>query len=338
MKLAYIILAYKDVKQVSRLIHRLRTEGSSFVVHVCKNTHDSYIEELKTLQNGHSDVYFCNREQGIHFYFGLVKGTLNALAFLYENNIDYDYVSLISGQDYPLKTNEEIKQFFIENKGKEFLSCWPLFPDKKSPYFDKHPWGASRQLYRIDRFNIKFCGKVNPIPEIETRRLIDHNLWSTVKIFLHHAAEYRKKGSFKRELLLLFYSRILPNKRALPNFELYGGSTWWTITRQFSEHILATNKKDKKFNNFYRYTLIPDEMYFQTYAMNSSFKDAVADNNLRKIIWNPEDLTHPVIFKQNDFGELINSPAIFARKFEIKESSEILDSLDRYLDSTKQVA
>jgi hypothetical protein len=338
MKLAYIILAYKDVEQVSRLINRLRAEGSSFVVHVCKNTDNAYIEQLKKLQEQHNDVYFCKREEGIHFYFGLVKGTLNALQLLSEKKIDYDYVSLISGQDYPLKTNKEIIGFLSKNRGKEFLSYWPLTLSDSEEDSQNHPWGESRQMYRVDRYHIKFSGKVNSIPEIETDRLIDHNLYNTLKIFLYQAPSYYKKGVLKRELLLLFYSRILPKKRALPkSFILYGGSTWWTITKQLTEHILQTNKNNGEFNTFFKYTLIPDEMYFQTHAMNSPFRENIVNNNLREIIWNPEDKTHPILFTGKDFNFLTKSPALFARKFDAKLSAEIVNQLDTHLESTKQI-
>lgn len=338
MKLAYIILAYKDVEQVSHLINRLRTEGSSFVVHVCKNTSNYYISQLKKLQEGYNDVFFCKREEGVHFYFGLVKGTLNALQTLSDLKIDYNYVSLISGQDYPLRTNEEIKYFLEKNKGKEFLTCWPLFPDNVSTNTEEHPWGKDRQIYRVDRFHIKFTGKVNSIPEIESRRLIEHNFFNTVKIFFRQAPAYFKKNELKREFLLLFYSRLLPKKRELPkNFELYGGSTWWTITKNLAEHILLTNKKNRGFNNFFRYALIPDEMYFQTHAMNSPFREHVVNNNLREIIWNPEDKTHPILFTGKDFDFLTKSSALFARKFDVKLSAEIVNQLDTHLESTKQI-
>ena len=73
MKLAYIILAYKDVEQVSKLIDSLRTDGSTFIVHVCSNTSNNYIRQLSTLQFKYNDVHFCKRENGMHFYWGLVQ-------------------------------------------------------------------------------------------------------------------------------------------------------------------------------------------------------------------------------------------------------------------------
>ncbi len=35
---------------------------------------------------------------------------------------NYDYYHLMSGVDLPIKTNKEIHEFFIKNKGKEFIS------------------------------------------------------------------------------------------------------------------------------------------------------------------------------------------------------------------------
>lgn len=332
MKLAYIILAYKDVELVSRLIDQLRTDGSTFIVHVCKNAGNRYTNELKKLQKGQTDVYFCKRERGTHFYFGLVKGTLNGLKFLNDNKIDYDYVNLISGQDYPIKTKKEILDFFKQNNGKQFMTNWPIFPSLDSPYFLNHPWGSSRQIYRIDRYHIKFNGKVHSIPEIESGRLTDHNLLNTLKIFLYNSVKYIREGKWKEEFILLLLSRTLPRKRKLPEgISLYGGSTWWSITRACAEHILETNRKKKIFNSFFKYTLIPDEMYFQTHVMNSPFKNNIVNNNLRFITWGTEDKTHPIIYTKEHFKLLKNADGLFARKFDIKKDKEIIEKLDTFL-------
>jgi hypothetical protein len=329
VKIAYIILAYKDASQVNRLINKLRTDETTFVVHICKDSTNAYYRELKNLQKHKQDVLFCKRESGIHYYYGLVNGTMNALKLLIDKKIEFDYVNLISGQDYPIKSNKEINEFFEKNKGKEYILYWPLFPTKDSEFYKNHPWGLHRQLYRIDRYHLKFFGKMISIPELLTGRLISHSFIKTLKIFIYESPKYIREKRWREELVLLILSRILPKNRNIPNkFEIYGGKTWWSITKECAEYIVNFNRKNHSFNRFFKYTLIPDEMYFQTIIMNSYFKEKVENNYLREIEWAGGDGTHPIIFTNFAFERLKNTDALFARKFDVNIDFEVLDSID----------
>lgn len=330
MKLAYIILAFKDVEQVSRLIDRLRTENSIFVIHVCKNAKKGYKEQLIELQGNAPDIYFCKRENGMHFYWGLVQGTINALKLLIEKKIEFDFVNLLSGQDYPIKTNQEISDFFKKNQGKQFIKYWPFFPNEESEFFENHPWGEHRQMYRIDRYNIKFAGKVNPIPEIETGRYVDLTFWQTLKIFIFESRKFLKSKKWTLEFLIFSLSRILPKKRKIPSsIDFYGGKTWWSITKDCAEYIVNVNSKKNLYKDFFKYSLIPDESYFQTVIMNSKFKGSVVNDYIREIIWEGGDGTHPLTFQTKDIDLLKKSEMLFARKFDLKVDTEILNLIDK---------
>ncbi|NTW32736.1 MAG: beta-1,6-N-acetylglucosaminyltransferase [Bacteroidetes bacterium] len=335
MKLAYVILAHKNAPQVKRLYDRLNNKDSIFVFHICTTSESSFYKELKQLLGKQDNVFFCKREDGTLFSFTLIKGILNALNLLIKNNIEFDYVNLISGQDYPIKTNEYISDFFNKNKGKEFIEFWPMYPIKNPETYPNHRWGADRQLYRIDRFNVKFLGKKHSIPEVESRRLIDHNLYNTLKIFLFESPKYIREKRWSEEAILLFFSRILPHRRKIPeNLEIYGGHGWWSITKECAEYVVNFSKKNKKFNKFFKFTLIPDEMYFQTLIVNSPFKKQIENNFIRKIEW--QNGAHPIFYKKEHFPILKNTPSLFARKFDTTVDSEILDVIDKELLNFKE--
>ena len=329
MKLAYIILAHKNALQVKRLYERLNCQNTTFVLHISKTSEKGLFKELVCLLKNKRNVHFCKREDGTHNSFGVIKGILNALNLLIKTNVEFDYVNLISGQDYPLKTNEYINDFFKNNNGKQFIEHWPLFPDKHSEFYNNHPWGNHRQLYRIEHFNIKFLGKKHSIPEIESGRLISHNLYNTLKIFIYETPKYIREKKWREEALLLFFSRILPHKRKIPqNFEIYGGKTWWSITKDCAEYIANYAKVNKKFNNFFKYTLIPDEMYFQTLLLNSPYKNKIENNFMREVELEGGDGTHPIFFTSSHFERLKNTKSLFARKFDTNIDSEIIDIID----------
>lgn len=330
MRLAYVITCHKNSKQVIRLINRLNTPDNTIVLHISRTCEKGFYKEMKAGIKDFNNVFLCKREDGTHNGFGIVKGIINGLHFLLKNNIQFDYVSLISGQDYPIKTNEKINTFFEENQGKEFLFFFPVYPKKWMNYEYDNSWGENRQTYRVDRFHFKMSGVVRSIPELETGRLINDPLIVTIKTFLKKTKEYKDNNRLWIELQLLFWSRVLPHKRKQPtDFEIFGGKTWWSISRQAAEYYLDQHFNNKRYQKFFRYTLIPDEMYPHTILLNSPFADRCINNDLRDIEWEGGDGTHPIIFKTEHIDRFKSSDDLFARKFDIEVDSKILDLIDK---------
>jgi len=331
MNLAYVILCHKNAPQVGRLIERLQYPGAAIVLHISKTSDAGFYKAMQAevRSKNYANVFFCKREDGTHNGFGIVKGFMNALGYLLDNNIPFDYVSLISGQDYPIKPMAEIAAFFEKNKGKQFFDFFPLFPKEDTKYGYNNFWGPGRQHYRVNRYHFKINGVVRSIPEIETERLVEYPLLPTIKTFIQHAKRYWAKGRLSTECKLLFWSRVLPHRRKIPTeFEIFGGKTWWSITKDAAVYIVDTHKNNKKYPHFFRYTLIPDEMYIHTILMNSSFEDQCVNNDLRVIEWEPGDM-HPIIIKAKHIDWFTKpTDKIFARKFDTEVDSKILDLID----------
>lgn len=330
MKLAYVILCHRNASQVKRLIDKLRNQDTTFVLHVSRNCDTGFYEEISSQLVGYANLCFCKREDGTHNGFGIVNGIINALQLLLDKQVDFDYVNLLSGQDYPIKSNQYISHFFEQNNGKEFLEFFPIFPIDDLDLVKSHPWGNDRQLYRIDRFHFKIDGAIRSIPELLTGRLIDKSLFKTLKIFLFESSMYFKQKRWLRELQLLFWSRVLPNKRKLlSDVTYYGGKTWWSVTKACAQFIVKEHRANKALRNFFQYTLIPDEMYFQTMLLNSPFSSNCVNSSLRLIKWEAEDGTHPIFLKMNHLPMISQSEALFARKFDMNQNPDVLDAIDR---------
>lgn len=54
-----------------------------------------------------------------------------------------------------------------------------------------------------------------------------------------------------------------------PPFSIYAGTQWFALTSGCVQYILRTVKEDKRYIQFFRHTLIPDEAFFQTIIGNS---------------------------------------------------------------------
>jgi len=332
MKFAYLINAHKNAKHVVRLIDRLNNDRTDFVIHVSKTCEIGFWKEIKGLTKSYQNVYFCKREKSIHAGFAIVQATINGMETLIKVGSKFDYFHLLSGQDYPIKKNEDIFDYFENNAGNEYMYYWKMFPSKNEEYFNDHPWGSHRQSFRLDRFNFPWLGKTFTIPELQSRRLLDKSFYLTLKIFLFELKKYRKLGTIKEEFWRLFFSRILPEKRNHDvDFTFYGGKTWFSFTRGLIEHIISERHNTPKWKVFFQYSLIPDEMYFHSIVMDSKFSKNVVNDYLREVEWAGGDDFHPVFWFKKDLERLTKSKNFWARKFDDNVDNEIIDLIDEKL-------
>jgi hypothetical protein len=94
-------------------------------------------------------------------------------------------------------------------------------------------------------------------------------------------------------------------------------------------HRFVTEKPELV--RFFRHVYIPDELMFQTILMNSALRDAIVDDNLRYVEWGREPA--PAILTRADLPEMLQSGALFARKFDETVDRVVLDELDAHIDA-----
>ncbi len=106
----------------------------------------------------------------------------------------------------------------------------------------------------------------------------------------------------------------------------YIGGQWMILSRDCCEFISRSSEVGK-FKSFYRNTLIPDEGFFQTVIMNTSYRGSIVNDDKRAIIWIPDgDIKlRPKTFTAKDTRFLLASDALFARKFDETVDSTIFD-------------
>src|SRR5690606_15960288 len=112
MRVAHLIMAYKNPDQVEILLKRLSYPHFHLYIHLDKKINvDNYIH-LKGMKN----VFFIkNRKLCNWGGFSFVKAITASVREILEQGINYDYINLLSAQDYPLKTNDDIYNFLYKN-------------------------------------------------------------------------------------------------------------------------------------------------------------------------------------------------------------------------------
>ncbi len=119
-RVAHLILVHKSPHQVGRLVKHLHHPLARVYIHVDgKNRIDSFRNAL--LEVGVSNVEFIANRYRINWSaFSMVEATLNSLRYIVTVG-EYDFINLLSGEDYPLKSASEFHSFLSNHRGKSFM-------------------------------------------------------------------------------------------------------------------------------------------------------------------------------------------------------------------------
>lgn len=100
-----------------------------------------------------------------------------------------------------------------------------------------------------------------------------------------------------------------------------------TITKDCAAYIVESIESNKKLRRYLRFTWGADEFVIPTLIMNSKFLETVINDNFYYLDWSKGGAS-PKILVTEDYKLLLASDKMFARKFDIKVDSKILDMLD----------
>jgi len=285
-KMAYAIQCHKNPHQINMLIERINDKNIDIFVHVDKKS--DIINKIINKEN----IYFIKDRIEVKWGgFSQVEATLSLFREI-RNHGNYNYVHLISGQDYPIKSKKDIKEFFAKNEGKQFLEYFEL------PY----------SLWKY--------GGLNRVEVYYPQLLCNRNKFISKPRSIYEFIIMKTK-IFKRNI------EFLPS--------LYGGSSWFSITGDCMEYILDYVENNPNYIKFFENSFCSDEIFFQTIILNSKYKDSVVNDNLRYIDWTGTGPL-PRTLMMKDLNKIMDSKKLFARKFDISVDKEVLENINKLID------
>ena len=278
MKVIYGVLCNKNSIVLKNMLDIL-SKDNKILIHVDLK---SDIEEFSEYKSYKSVEFIKNRVCVNWGEFSLTQATLNIIKSA--KNMEYDYISIISGDCLPLKSDSLIKEFLEKNNGKEFIGVEKSFNKKELENRVKY-------IYPKWRFN-KQCTNVK-LP-LKIKRTLQ------IKLSL-----FKYNSKFK----------YLP--------KLYKGCNWFTISKDLVEYITKYLDENGDYIEAFQNSFCSDEVFFQTIVMNSKFRNNVyrinenVDDNLmslRYIDWKSGS-QYPKVLSENDFEKIKNTECIIGRKF-----------------------
>jgi len=150
MRSAYLLLVHNNPGQLRRLIQRLMAPNVDFYVHVDRKADLSpFLKELSLPQ-----VSFIGKREKVNWGgYSIIQATVNGFKEIIASGKTYHYITLLSGQDYPIQSNGSIEKFFLQHPGKAFMSFasveheWQEALPRLNRYFlTDHPFPGSNKI------------------------------------------------------------------------------------------------------------------------------------------------------------------------------------------------
>ena len=307
MQKNYLILAHKNPLQLGRMIERLDDGASKFFIHLDAKTP---IEPFAACLEGAHIRFIDKRERCVWGDFSIVRATIRLMEAASK---EQGFFILMSGQDYPIQSQEYINDFLERNKEFDFIEIEPL-EEKWKPKMVKDKLEHYHILHSEERGHSNCYAPFAHCSVFQKLRTLMHLL----------------KGRLSMKNFKLLCS--LP-KRIAPFERQYAGSQFWAFSERTFYAVLNYIREHKAaLEGYYKYTSSPDEIYFHSVLM-----DLVAKDSTIKL---KEQITYVNYFRKNnvfiteDFDKLTSAKGkLFARKFDTDIDIEILNKLDSYQEN-----
>lgn len=112
-------MAHKNPDQLERLVSAMQHPMFDLFIHLDKKCN---IKDFEYLANHDNVSFIQNRIECNWGGYSFVKAILNSVAEVLSSGNSYHFVNLMSGQDYPLKTNDELYTYLTDNLNKSFIA------------------------------------------------------------------------------------------------------------------------------------------------------------------------------------------------------------------------
>lgn len=283
---AYLLIIHEYTNVLHTLLRCIDDVRNDIYIHVDANC-KGFEKEKCEADVSKSVIYWCPNVKVAWGGYSLIESEIQLLKAATQKS--YEYYHLLSGQDLPLKNQDDIHHFFDLNKGKEFVR----FQAAKFAFQDRV------RYYHL--FQELLPRKPKTVLQKVACRLNCAFLW------------IQKECHFERNKKIHFQK----------------GTQWFSITDELARYVLSQEAWIRKIFKFtyccdevFLQTLILNSSFLNKLYITDMNNDIKA--NMRFIDW---DRGKPYIFHMEDFTLLINSGCLFARKFSSDVDDDIVEKI-----------
>ncbi|PWN66109.1 beta-1,6-N-acetylglucosaminyltransferase [Chryseobacterium oncorhynchi] len=121
VKIAYFIMVHHKPEVFKAMFQKIYTRDQFYLIHIDRKSNSKFTEEIQLYIVQFPNVYILESLNIVSGGFSMIQAELNAMEFLLNVNQGWDYFINLSGEDYPLRSQNIIRKFLTANKGRNYL-------------------------------------------------------------------------------------------------------------------------------------------------------------------------------------------------------------------------
>ena len=121
VKIAYFILVHRMPEQFFRLFNAIYNKDNYYLIHLDKKAENEHVESITQFLSPIENAHILDSENVVWGGYSMVHAELKGMEYLLNHAIDWDFFINLSGQDYPLKSQDIIRTFLKNNPGNNFI-------------------------------------------------------------------------------------------------------------------------------------------------------------------------------------------------------------------------
>lgn len=314
-EIVYLVMAHGDPTQALRLMATIRTGSPNSAIYLHHDAKGALpAERTLTALNVKLVQPRINVAWGT---FSLVEAVLISMRLILQE-IEFRWLVVLSGQDYPLRPFNKIEEDLRESPFDAYVRASPAAEGEYAFRYDHQYWS---------------------LPNIRHAYLLPH--WASTLVARGRVALNARNGLVRLQPRSRNSSALIGlrahRKPFSKSFVCYKGSQWFTLSCRAVRILIAHGDTNPQIIDYYHRVLIPDESYFQTILWNSECL-TIANDHRRLVLWDDSKLSHPVTLTMAHWHAIINSGKDFGRKFDISVDASVLDALDDLVLSNRRAA
>lgn len=283
---AFLIMAHEKPENLKLLLQQLDHTEHAFFIHIDQKS--KLTEELIESWKIKSPITFVENKNVIWGAYSQIEAEMVLLEAAIKG--DFNYYHLLSGIDFPIKSNQALQAFLQKNAGREFVQ----FQKEKI---------SEKNFKRVKYYYLlqEYVGKKKNI------------FWAIQKISV-----------------LLQKAVGIDRTKKNRNFEEFQmGANWFSITNALAHYVVKqkleieqTFKYTQNGDELFLQTIILNSPFRQN-LYHLKF-DNSTESNLRYVYWENDT---PKILSDTDFQRLKSGNEFFARKFDYQTSQGLINKL-----------
>jgi len=203
---AYSLLVHRNPGQVCRLLDAIYAPEHAYAIHVDARVSSKMLPPLKSWAAAKPNVVFTESIACHYGTWSLVQAELELAAELRKVSRDWTHLINLSGQDFPLATQREVRAFLDHHAGASFMLK-----------IDPHERWPATVAARYRDLNVMWRGKIHQLPI--RRPGAARVQWfgsSQWKILSREAIDFLLDEPFSHSLRGAFRFGLVPDETYIP--------------------------------------------------------------------------------------------------------------------------